>query len=141
MNIDSTSSIHPLPYGATTNPLNPVFADVDYVPIRGKIQTAEMTFNGTILLNRDDLCRALGIVNYNQYGMQDRNALLVCYSHPIIITVHEVGYCCDTSPVALLKREKGTLLPTTGCSFPGRVCPLFCVRRWSRRRRRRSSND
>lgn len=80
MNIDSTSAIHPLPYGATTNPLNSVFSDVDYVPIRGKIQTTEMTFNGTILLNRDDLCRALGIVNYNQYGIQDRNALSVCFS-------------------------------------------------------------
>lgn len=84
VNIDTTTPIHPLPYGATTSPLNSVFPDVDYVPIRGKIQTTEMTFNGTILLNRDDLCRALGIVNYNQYGIQDRNALCVCFSTTIL---------------------------------------------------------
>ena len=77
VNIDPTTSIHPISYVATSAPLNSVFTDVDYVPIRSKIQTGELTYNGTILLNRDDLCRALGIVNYNQYGIQDRTGSTV----------------------------------------------------------------
>ena len=72
VNIDPTTSIHPISYVTTSTPLNSVFTDVDYVPIRAKIQTSELTYNGTVLLNRDDMCRALGIVNYNQYGIQDR---------------------------------------------------------------------
>ena len=65
VNIDPTTSIHPISYVTTSTPLNSVFTDVDYVP-------SELTYNGTVLLNRDDMCRALGIVNYNQYGIQDR---------------------------------------------------------------------
>lgn len=65
--------MHSLPYVSPSSALNTVFPEVDYVPIRSKIQTNEFSFNGMILLNRDDLCRALGIVNYNQYTIQDRS--------------------------------------------------------------------
>ena len=73
MNLEPTSQIHPISYVTSSSTINAVYPDVEFVPIRSKIQTSDFSFNGTIMLNKDDLCRALGIVNYNQYTIHDRS--------------------------------------------------------------------
>lgn len=75
VNIESASALHSIPYVTPSSsvqaplPLS-VFSDSEYVPIRAKIQTSELSFNGTLLLNREDLYRAL---NFQQYTIQEHN--------------------------------------------------------------------
>ena len=49
------------------------------MPIRAKIQTNELSYNGTILLNREDLLRAISVLNFQYGGVQERNAWGVCW--------------------------------------------------------------
>ena len=79
MNLEASSTLHSIPYVApvpssqSSIPIGSVYQDMDYVPIRAKIQTNELNYNGTILLNREDLVRVLGVVNFQQYSMPDHN--------------------------------------------------------------------
>ncbi len=75
--------MHATPYVTGVNStqpplqLNPVFSDAEYVPIRAKIQTSELSYNGTIMLNRDDLLRAINLLNYQFNPAQERNSFSV----------------------------------------------------------------
>ena len=60
-------------------PIHSVFQEGEFVPIRAKIQTNELSYNGTILLNREDLLRAISVLNYQYGGVQERSALGVCW--------------------------------------------------------------
>lgn len=78
VNIDSSSTLHTIPYVSQPNSVQPslpitVFPDAEYVPIRAKIQTNEVSFNGTIMLNREDLFRAFSNTNFQQYSMQEHS--------------------------------------------------------------------
>ena len=60
-------------------PIHSVFQEGEFVPIRAKIQTNELSYNGTILLNREDLLRAISVLNFQYGGVQERSALRVCW--------------------------------------------------------------
>lgn len=60
-------------------PIHSVFQEGEFVPIRAKIQTNELSYNGTILLNREDLLRAISVLNFQYGGVQERSALCVCW--------------------------------------------------------------
>ena len=60
-------------------PIHSVFQEGEFVPIRAKIQTSELSYNGTILLNREDLLRAISVLNFQYGGVQERSALGVCW--------------------------------------------------------------
>ena len=60
-------------------PIHSVFQEGEFVPIRAKIQTNELSYNGTILLNREDLLRAISVLNFQYGGVQERSALGVCW--------------------------------------------------------------
>lgn len=78
VNIDSSSTLHSMPYVTPSSSVQAslpisVFSDSEYVPIRAKIQTNELSFNSTLLLNREDLYRALNGLNFQQYTIQEHN--------------------------------------------------------------------
>lgn len=56
--------VQPVAQTQQTIPINTVYQDIDYIPVRAKIHTAEFNFNGTIMLNREDLMRGISLVNF-----------------------------------------------------------------------------
>ena len=84
MSVENTTQMHTTPYVTTVGtsqplPINSVFQEGEYVPIRAKIQTNELSYNGTIMLNREDLLRAISLLNFQYGGVQERNTLCVCW--------------------------------------------------------------
>lgn len=80
MSVENNSTPYVTTVGAPQPlPIHSVFQEGEFVPIRAKIQTNELSYNGTILLNREDLLRAISVLNFQYGGVQERNALRVCW--------------------------------------------------------------
>lgn len=80
MSVENNSTPYVTTVGAPQPlPIHSVFQEGEFVPIRAKIQTNELSYNGTILLNREDLLRAISVLNFQYGGVQERNALCVCW--------------------------------------------------------------
>lgn len=80
MSVENNSTPYVTTVGAPQPlPIHSVFQEGEFVPIRAKIQTNELSYNGTILLNREDLLRAISVLNFQYGGVQERNAWSVCW--------------------------------------------------------------